>query len=77
VVRLHIVKFMPSAVKGYSNCMSATIRLNDAMLAFNDTQSTVIAGVLISSGYRFRVAEEDTRDITTKRFEIGDPRLIS
>jgi hypothetical protein len=45
---------MPSAVKGHSDCISAIIRLNDAMLAFNNTQSSVTAGVLISGEYQFR-----------------------
>jgi hypothetical protein len=77
VVGLHLAKFMPSAVKGNTNCISAIIRLNDAMLAFHDTQSTIKAGVLISGGYQFRAPEEDTEDITMKLSEIGDPRHIS
>jgi hypothetical protein len=32
---------------------------------------------LIFGGYRFRAAEEESRDITMKRSEIGDPRFIS
>jgi hypothetical protein len=51
MVRLHLVKFMPSAVKGHFDCISAISRLNDAMLAFHNTQSSVTAGVLISGGY--------------------------
>ena len=77
IVGLHVTKFMPSSVKGHSDCMSSIIRLNDAMLAFHNTQSSVTAGVLISGGYEFRAATEDTRDRTMKRSEIGDPRLIS
>jgi hypothetical protein len=76
VVGLHLLKFMPSAVKGHCDCISAIIQLNDAMLAFHDTQLSVTARILISGGHLFRAAEEDTRDITIKRFKIGDPRLI-
>jgi hypothetical protein len=53
-VGLHTMKFMPSAVKGFSDCMSAIIRLNEAILAFHNTQSNVTAGILISGGYQFR-----------------------
>ena len=77
VVGLHLAKYMPSLVMGHSDCMSAITRLNDAMLAFHNTQSHVKAGVLISGGYEFRAAEENTRDRTMKRSEIGEPRLIS
>jgi hypothetical protein len=66
VVGLRLAKFMPSAVQGNTNCMSAIIRLNDAMLAFYHTQSTITVGVLISGGYQFRAPEEDTEDITMK-----------
>jgi hypothetical protein len=78
VVGLYLVRFMPSSVKEHSACMSAIIHLNNAMLAFQDTKSSVTAGVLISGGYSFWVVEEDTRDKTMKRlYNIGDPRLIS
>jgi hypothetical protein len=33
----HTIKFMPSAVKSFSDCMSAIIRLNEALLAFHNT----------------------------------------
>jgi hypothetical protein len=46
-------------------------------MAFHDTQSSVTVGALIFGEYQFRVAEEDTRDITMKRFEINDSRLNS
>jgi hypothetical protein len=49
VVGLHLVKFMPRPVKGHSDCMSAIIRLNNAMLAFHDIQSSVTAGNLYCS----------------------------
>jgi hypothetical protein len=77
VVGLYQVKFMPSAVKGHSDYMSTIVRLNDAMLAFHDTQSSVTAGVLISGWNKFRAAEKDTRNIAIKRSDIGNPRLIS
>jgi hypothetical protein len=47
------------------------------MLAFHNIQSGVTAGILISGGYQFWAAEEDTRDITIKRSDIGNPRFIS
>jgi hypothetical protein len=59
---LHLVVIMPSSMMGHSDCMSAIICLNDAMLAFQDTQSSVKTGVLNSGGYKLRVTEEDTRD---------------
>jgi hypothetical protein len=77
VVGLLLLKFMPSVVKGHSDCMSAIIYLDNTMLAFQDTQLNVAAGVLISGGYQFRATKEDTRDITIKISDIGDPRLIS
>jgi hypothetical protein len=77
VLRLHLVKFKPSSVKGRTDRMVAIVHLNDAMLAFQDTQQSVTAGVLISGGYEFRLAEEDIRYKTMKRSDIGNPRLIS
>jgi hypothetical protein len=47
------------------------------MLAFYDTKSTVTAGALISGGCQFRAKEEDAKDITIKRSDIYDSRLIS
>jgi hypothetical protein len=76
VVGLYLTKYVPSAVKGYSDCMGAIIRLNEAILAFHNTQSSVTAGVLISSGYQCWAAEDDTRDIAMIKSEKGDPRLI-
>jgi hypothetical protein len=76
VVGLHTMWFMPSVVKGFSDCMSAIIRLKDAILAFHNTQSSDTAGILISGGYQFQVTKEDIKDITIKRFEIDNPRLI-
>jgi hypothetical protein len=71
VVGLQIMKFMPSTVKGHSDCMSAIIHLNDAMLAFHDTQSrhsgcADLWWVPISSGKGRH-----------QRPDIEDPRLIS
>jgi hypothetical protein len=47
------------------------------MLAFHNAQPSITAGVLISDRYQFWVEEKDTRDITIKRSENGDPRLMS
>jgi hypothetical protein len=41
VMGLDIVKFMPSTVRGHSDCISAIIRLNNAMLAFYETLLSV------------------------------------
>jgi hypothetical protein len=57
--------------------MSTIIRLNDAMLAFHDTQLSVTSGVLIFGKYQFKAAKKDTRDITIKIPNIGYLRLIS
>jgi hypothetical protein len=47
------------------------------MLAFHNTQSSITGGVLISGGYQFGVAKDDTRETTIKRSNIWNPRLIS
>jgi hypothetical protein len=60
VVGRHLANLMPSVVKGHSDCMSAIIRLNDAMLTFYDTQSSFKVDVLICGGYEFRAAKEDS-----------------
>jgi hypothetical protein len=46
------------------------------MLATHNSQSSVAAGVLISDGYKFWAVEKDAKDITIKRSNIGDSRLI-
>jgi hypothetical protein len=79
VVGLHLVTFMPIAIRGHSDCtcMRVIIRLNNAMLAFRDTQSGIISDVLITDGYELWAAEEDTKDKIVQRTLMKWPKASS
>jgi hypothetical protein len=76
VVGLHLMKYMPNHVHGYSDCEAAITRSNSAMTSLRNLVSHTKAGILTSGAFQFRPAEVNHPDRTMKRADPGCPRTI-
>jgi hypothetical protein len=76
VVGLHLMKYMPTDVHGYSDCEAAITRTNTAMLSLRNLVSHTKAGILTSGAFEFRPAEAGQPDRHMKRADPGCPRLV-